>query len=214
MGLFGIGKKKGHDIKIQFRAFENGKEVQIRESQVSEDWQKDLTVMHNIKEQIKPLEDVFVKCAVALKSRQTVDDEIAILEKMIEYYMTARHKCYSMGPDYTDYFNRSWDKIKKEKNGEVTYVCYISAAQDRLRHVKKHYSELKETERQYQEQSENLEERLISYLRVSCPVLQSEIYKSFGSLVKDDIRDLLYHMEKSGKVKREKSGRSYIVTIK
>lgn len=176
-----------------------------------ENWQKDLSIALTLKEEIKPLEDLFVECACELQKRQLVDDEILLLQKLIKHYEEAKRKCYLLGPDYIDYFNRSWDEVRKNKEDGPSYVTRY---QKRLQHIKENYKELKEMEKQYQEQGKDLEKRLISYLRENAPVLQSDIYKSFGPLVKNDIRDLLYHMEKSGKIDREKSGRNYTVTLK
>lgn len=177
----------------------------------SEKWKNELSISLTIKREIKPLEDVVVNCACELQRKQSVDAEIDILQKLIKHYLEIRRKCYLLGPDYIEYFNRMWETAREHKEDGPSYVARY---QKRLQYINEHYRELKETERQYQQQAGNLDRRLVSYLRENCPVLQSDIYKSFGPTVKEDIRDLLYHMEQSGKIKRVKSGRSYIVTLK
>ena len=198
MGLFDFLKKNS----------KNGSNV--NKTQIKE-WEKDLSVYQTVQREIKPLEDVFVGCAVLLKYRHPVDEEIAILQKLIKTYEEARQKCYKMGRDYAEYFRINWDECRQTKENGPSY---ITPYQQQLEYIKFHYKELKEKEKQYQQQSKGLEKRLVAYLKMNDSVLQSDIYKSFGPLVKDDIRELLYQMEKTGKVERKKSGRSYIVMLK
>lgn len=174
------------------------------------DWQKDLTIALNVKEHIKPIEDVIVGCACALEQEQTVDTEIEILQKLIAHYELARNKCYALGDDYVAYFNTTWEMALKDKPDGPSYVARY---QNRLKYMGEHYQELKETESRYMLQSENLKSRLKSYLQENAPILQAEIYKSFGDLVKNDIRNLLYNMEQNGEIRREKSGRSYVISL-
>lgn len=59
-----------------------------------------------------------------------------------------------------------------------------------------------------------LDDRIKKTLKENPGILQSDFIKMFDPLVQDDIREKLYFMEKSKKLQREKSGRSYILHYK
>lgn len=59
-----------------------------------------------------------------------------------------------------------------------------------------------------------LEDRIKITLKEHPGILQSDFIKMFDPLVQDDVREKLYFMEKSKKLERTKSGRSYILHYK
>jgi len=60
----------------------------------------------------------------------------------------------------------------------------------------------------------NLDDRIIQMLKEHPNALQSDFVKMFDPIVKNDVREKLYYMEKSGELQRTKSGRSYILHYK
>lgn len=211
MGLFDrLVRNKKPSIKIEMHAFENGKEVQLTPDPVEEGWEKQLSIQLTTNEEIKLLEDIMVSFAVALKQPQKIDNEIILLQSLIDSYIDLREKCYSLGSDYSDYMRKNWEEIRQ---GKTDGPGYITRYEKRLKFLKENYTELKSQEIKRDENLVDLKQKLISYISEKQPILQSEIYKAFDTSVKNDIRDMLYHFEKEGKIKREKQGKSYLISI-
>lgn len=59
-----------------------------------------------------------------------------------------------------------------------------------------------------------LDDRIKKTLKENPGIFQSDFIKMFDPLVQDDVREKLYFMEKSKKLQRTKSGRSYILHYK
>ncbi len=59
-----------------------------------------------------------------------------------------------------------------------------------------------------------LEPDIMNKLKGCEGVLQSDFIKLFDPLIKKDVSDFLYNADKYGKIKRTKSGRSYILELK
>lgn len=59
-----------------------------------------------------------------------------------------------------------------------------------------------------------LENDVIDKLRKNEGIFQSDFVKLFDPIIKNDVTDLLYNMDKSGLIERIKSGRSYILKLK
>lgn len=211
MGLFDHFKKSQKStIKIEMHGFENGEEVQLKSYPIKDDWKKQLSIQLTINEQIKPLEDIMVGFAVALKHPQKIDDEILLLQSLIDSYRELKAKCYSLGPDYIDYMRASWEEVRQ---GKPDGPGYITRYETRLKYLKENYEELRYQETRHEESLVDLQPKLMSSISENQPILQSEIYKLFDISVKSDIRDMLYALEKEGKIKREKHGKSYLISI-
>lgn len=54
---------------------------------------------------------------------------------------------------------------------------------------------------------------LMDFLKDNNGILQLDVYKHFRPVVKSEIQSLLYEWDKNGKINREKSGRSYKITV-
>lgn len=209
MGLFDIFKKK-HTNKIMANKSNNDNETKFGDDN-SNHLEKELLVYNIISKEIKPLEDIVVSYAVKLKEKHAIDDEIKLLDDIIESYSNLKKKCIDLGLEYEDYFKNSWEEIRKDKSDGPSYINRYKV---RLAYIKEHYLELKEEEERRNTNLINLDKRLIDFIISNQPILQSDIYKSFDSSVKLDIQDLLYHMAKDNIISREKSGRTYIITLK
>ena len=53
----------------------------------------------------------------------------------------------------------------------------------------------------------------MDFLNDNNGILQSDVYKHFNPFAKLEIQSLLYEWGESGKINREKSGRSYKITV-
>ena len=74
-----------------------------------------------------------------------------------------------------------------------------------------------EVQKQYEERKIELlsiDLKIIQALKENQGILQSDFVKTFNPVVQNDVKDKLYHLEKSGKLQRTKSGRSYILNYK
>lgn len=209
MGLLDLFKKKDKKIKVEMYGYENGKRVELNTTNEKFDPQsleKSISVQLKVKAEIEPIEDRMVGFAVALKQKQKIDNEIMILEALIGSYNAIKQKCYSLGPDYIEYFQNSWGKVRKTHSGKQEYIVPFI---ERLDFLRENYSELKSKEQIYEKESVNLSSRIISILQANPGILQTEVYKMFDSSVKEDIQSILYFMGKEGRIKRNKSGRTY-----
>lgn len=61
---------------------------------------------------------------------------------------------------------------------------------------------------------DGLEDAIIQMILGNPDILQSEFVNLFDPVLQNDVREKLYYMEKSGKIERIKSGRSYILRCK
>jgi len=185
---------------------ENGKE--IKDDSAFDKNAKPMQYYEKIRNEIKPIENIIVGFAVALKRPQRVDDEILLLKSLIENYKDLKTKCYALGPDYVEYFNASWEQVLK---GKPEGPSYVARYYTRLKYIKDNYSELKKQEAIHEKESKDLETRLVSLLKKTNGILQTDIYKQFHPAVKSDIQSILYSMEKQGRINRKKSGRTYAI---
>lgn len=60
----------------------------------------------------------------------------------------------------------------------------------------------------------NLESAVMAKLQENNGILQSDFVKMFDPAIKSEVSTFLYDADKAGKIKRTKSGRSYIIEIK
>lgn len=91
-------------------------------------------------------------------------------------------------------------------------------------YIEKRRRELNELTGNFDEESANynkrenalpgLDKEIVKALKENPGILQSDFVKLFDPTVQADVRDKLYYMEKSGKLQRTKSGRSYILHYK
>jgi hypothetical protein len=140
----GIFKKKPAKPNITMHGYENGKEVSLRHAEPDKDVWKSISVSKNVNEHIKPLEDAIVGLAVELKRRHTVDDEIKLSEAIIDNYQALKEKCYSMGRDYSDYFERTWENARA---GRPDGPSYINRFVTRLKYLQDNYGKLRSAEK-------------------------------------------------------------------
>lgn len=215
MGLFDLFKRKKKvslpKMKIEVHAYdENGNEVPLHDDiPIPDDIDIDPETYDIIKKEIRPLEKIMIGHVTSLNKDTKLDDRIHTLECAISSYNALHQKCYSMGGKYTKYMQKFWENARKDSKYGPGYIdLYIK----QLQNLKDNYDKLKTEENARYENLPNLRENLLIFLSENTPILQTQIYKSFDPSVKEDIRDIIYFLEKDGLVKREKSGNTYVVT--
>lgn len=211
MGVFDIFKKKSATTQITMYGYENGRRVKLNESAIDEDpeytkWY--ISAYPIIQKEIKPIEDAIVQCAVQAKNSRLVDERISALKGVVKHYYLLRDKCASLGSGYKKYFLKMWEHCSKNND------FYVTKFEKELQELQENYQELKQKELIHSRESKNLDHRVFSVLAKSPGILQTDVYKCFCPEVKDDIQTILYFWERDGKIRREKSGRTYKIYLK
>lgn len=212
MGLFGLFKPKSKlKFKIEMQAYQNGEEVILKDKPVDTAQEEKIRQYIKIRKDIEPYESIMVGFATALKNKQSIDYEIELLSLLIDEYHEIQQKCYERGKEYIDYFNDTWVNIRADA---LDGAGYIGRYTKRLEYLKRNYATLKAQEEMRSQILPNLEQNILLFVERNQPILQTNIYKAFDASVKEDIKDTLYLLAKNGKLKREKQGNTYLVSIK
>lgn len=164
-----------------------------------------------ISKEIKPLEEIVIGFAVALKEQHSVEDQIEILKAIIQAFYDLKSKCISLGPKYQDYFSKMWEHLHNSHCGNF---CYIEKYEKELKCLLENKIELCAKEALHTSESENLEDRVKKSLMENGPILQTELYKFFDPIIQNDISSILYFMAKDGRIKRTKQGKTYLIEYK
>lgn len=189
-------------------AFENGREVELKPDASPSCDIPDFEEMKFINEHIKPYEDIMIGFSATLKERHGLDEEISLLECEISAYNDLRQFCISCGRK--QYFEEEWGKPLRKMPGGTTY---ITPATDRLNYLKENYQELKRRESIRVSILPTLDADLLAFISKAQPVLQTDIYKAFDNAIKEDIKEHLYFLDKSGQISRVKHGSTYVVSL-
>ena len=161
-----------------------------------------------LKQEVAPLESVVVDFAVALKGTQLVSNRIELLQAIIQAFYDLKLKCVSLGPQYQVYFSEMWEHTQ---NSKCKDFCYIEHFEQELNTLLSNKDELLATEAVYISETENLQSKIEIILLSHSPILQTELYKFFNPIIRNEISSLLYTMEKNGDIKRTKHGRTYLL---
>ena len=164
-----------------------------------------------IAQEIKPLEEIVIGFAVALKEPHLVKDQIEILKALISAFYDLKSKCVSLGLDYQDYFSKMWEHLH---NSRCDDFCYIEKYERDLEYLLENKSELCAKENLRISESKNLGKRVEEALSKNSPILQTELYKFFDPVIQNDISSILYFMAKDGRINRTKQGRTYLIEYK
>ena len=210
MALFNFFKKNQpkRDVTVELHGYVNGKEVPLPEEENPE-LPKPHGYYETLQTEVKPLETKIVNFAVALKEKRSVDERIEILTSLIDTYYTLGKKCKQLGPDYAEHFKKNWEHCHNSKNPDFSYV---ERFEKQLADLRAHYDSIKFKDAAYASESVNLKQRVIDVIINSPGILQKEIYKQFDPTVKSDIQEILYFLDKEGKIRRVKIGNSYSIT--
>ena len=222
MGLF---EKKKPKIKIEMKAYENGRELSAEELERRKKEREEQYKNHpnpkfhrtekenqlssefyrrNYKE-IKRREDMMTNAYAA--SGDGIDDKIKNLRNAYDIYLDFKNWCYTSEGGRL-YFDDMWEHLHNSRNPDWSYGERIL---EELIELENHREELIAEENAYKIESVNLDNRLLALLRDNPGIKQTDVYKKFGSIVKSDIQEKLYFMAKSGEITREKSGNTYVI---
>lgn len=130
-------------------------------------------------------------------------DQYSALKSFVLYLEDAEKLCKAKGECFEFWFYNV-----------LTSPDYIQKRKSELEELTANLDELQSNFIKRNEELSGLDERIIKMLIDNPGILQSEFIKMFDSLIQNDVREKLYFMEKSGKLERTKSGRSYILHYK
>ncbi len=120
------------------------------------------------------------------------------LKSFVLYMEDVEKLCKSKGECFEFWFNEI-----------LTGKGYLKQRKDELQFLESHYNELVSLDNK----RNNLSSDLWNFLLEHNGILQKDIYKKFDLALKDDIQSLLYKWDKEMKIKREKSGNTYRITL-
>lgn len=151
-------------------------------------------------------ENVTDHVKAARDSSKPVDERIVEYETAIDMYNAMRERFVAAGECYAKYFSDMWEHCHNSRRADFVYIDPIK---EELAQLRKNYENLKKRDSLLT----TLDAELIDYIKNSGRVLQTDVYKSFDPVLKTDIKDRLYTWSKEGRILREKSGRSYLVSL-
>lgn len=199
------------NIKIEMHGYVNGKEVPLPESTDCGNEPISLEVYETIKKLIHPKETKMVQLAKSIGKGMDTDTQIAVLSELIKEFYEIKTCCESLGKPYKDYFSETWEHCHNS-SGDV--FCYITRYEEQLARLRQNYEALKERDDVYMRNVKDLKPRVLECIRKNPGILQSELYKQFDETLKVDIQEILYFASKDGTVVRQKSGRTYSLSLK
>lgn len=130
-------------------------------------------------------------------------EQYSSLKSFVLYLEDAERLCKSKGECFEWWFYN----ILASKE-------YIEKRKGELNDLTKSFDELQSNYDQRENELIDLDDRIIQTLIDHPNILQSDFVKLFDPVVQSDVREKLYFLDKSGKLQRTKSGRSYLLHYK
>lgn len=96
----------------------------------------------------------------------------------------------------------------------LTSPGYLEKRKNELQELESNLHEMQKDWEYRSKCIDGLEDAIIQMILGNPDILQSEFVKMFEPVLQNDVREKLYYMEKSEKIERIKSGRSYILRCK
>ena len=209
MSLFGFFKKKqkveqphtNPSIQIEW----NGLTVNKIDEKVCED-DIDLPfgwITHN-KEFIEPLEkefSYFMHNWINAESKSP-KELYSALKSFVYYMEDVKRLCSSKG----EHFKYWCDTVLIGND-------YFETRKSELEDLSTKWIEMQKEYEIKQHLLSTLPSNLMDFLNDNNGILQADVYKHFSPVVKSEIQSLLYEWDKTGKISKEKSGKSYKITV-
>ncbi len=129
--------------------------------------------------------------------------EYAALKSFIQYMKDVKKLCDSKGECFS--FWRSNILFTDD---------YFEQRQNDLLYLEEHRDELLEKENFVNLVLPTLSNQLLKIIKENPQIKQTDVYKKFDENIKEYISTELYRLEKNNRIIREKSGRTYSITIR
>ena len=163
----------------------------------------------------RPRDKKLYELSISAANAKTIDDEIACLRAFISYYYQYKNECIAKGECFFKYFSDMHMHCHNSRNPDFDFV---TPREERLEMILQNYDSLireeqinraKEEKKQELLRTTNVDNRIKEIISSNPGILQTDIYKKFDPVLKDSVSEWIYFAAKDGKIKREKSGRSY-----
>lgn len=151
-------------------------------------------------------ENVSDHVAIARDVSRPIDERVEEYETAISLYNRMKERFIAAGECYAKYFADMWEHCH---NSRCSDFVYIDPIKEDLALLRESYEALKKRDSLLV----TLDADLLGYIKSGEKVLQADVYKNFDPVLKADIQDRLYTWAQEGRVHREKSGRSYLISL-
>lgn len=156
-------------------------------------------------DQINGRHKYFLDAWLGVKGKDVLK-EYAALKSFVTFLNEAKERCVKNGECHAKWFS---DIIASQKliDKYTSDLKYIEANIDDLLKAEKRKKEIE------QNVLPHLKADLVAIIKNEPGVMQSDIYKRFDADIKPHISSVLFAMDKAGLIRREKSGKSYKLTM-
>lgn len=154
---------------------------------------------HEFTSKIENEYSCFLKCWVDSRTKSPKEQFVA-LRALLQYISDVKNLCTSKNECYILWCNNYLlnDEHVKKLNDEFRNLsANLDVLQTEYENKMSHLA--------------TLDQDLYDFILNHPGILQKEVYKQFPADVKDAISGTLYNWDKEGRIKREKSGNSYII---
>ena len=204
MGVFDFFKKKATSQEMQPKK-------QTDSDPELEKLEREIDIYTNF---LRPRDNQLLDLWSRVAKAQDIDEEIKFITALIDYYYQYKNECASLG----EYHYKHFVAMNMHDDGNGNQIEDIARHKERLKYIQDNYDTLLqeqqekialEAKKQELLQNMDLEKSLQDIILSNPGILQSTLYKKYDILLKDSVSEKLYSLAKEGKIKREKSGRTY-----
>ena len=204
MGVFDFFKKKATSQEMQPKK-------QTDSYPELEKLEREIDIYTNF---LRPRDNQLLDLWSRVAKAQDIDEEIKFITALIDYYYQYKNECASLG----EYHYKHFVAMNMHDDGNGNQIEDIARHKERLKYIQDNYDTLLqeqqekialEAKKQELLQNMDLEKSLQDIILSNPGILQSTLYKKYDILLKDSVSEKLYSLAKEGKIKREKSGRTY-----
>ena len=96
----------------------------------------------------------------------------------------------------------------------LTSKEYLQKRKKELAHFTANFDEIEKNFLKKESELINLDARIVKALKENPSIIQADFVKMFDATVQAEVKEVLYYMDKSGILERNKSGRSYILNYR
>jgi len=155
----------------------------------------------------KPRDHKLADLSVRASKTDNIDEEIKLLKEFVDYFEEYKNECKLMGECFEKHFY-DMNIHDGSVNGKPDYH-WLNQNKERLSYLEENRDKLIEEQRNKNVALVDLPQRLKKVIIDNPGILQSEIYKQFDEIIKNEISSQLYYWANDGIIKREKCGKSY-----
>lgn len=129
-------------------------------------------------------------------------EKYSALKSFVIFLDDLKKLCYQKG----DCFALWFDDI-------IASPEYIETRKSELIELESNLDRLTSEYELHLKESKNLENRVLEVLAENPEILQTDVYKNFHTIVKEDVSSILYRLAKENKITRIKSGKTYLIKL-